>query len=53
MLLNGEKVYFFNFYIGMSIVGKCIIDVYCFIFIVDVGILCDVGNKLRYIVRIV
>lgn len=48
-----EKYIFFNLYIGMSIVCKCIIDVYCFIFIVDVVMLCDVGNKLRYVVGIV
>lgn len=53
MLLNGEKVYFFNFYIGMSIVGKCIIDVHRLILTADAGTLCDAGNKLRHIARTV
>lgn len=53
MLLNGEIVYFFNFYIGMSIVGKCIIDVHRLILTADAGTLCDAGNKLRHIARTV
>lgn len=44
-----EKHIFFNLYIGMSIVCKCIIDVHRLILTADAATLCDAGNKSRHV----
>lgn len=44
-----EKHIFFNLYIGMSIVCKCIIDVHRLILTADAAALCDAGNKSRHV----